>query len=187
MTFALNLNDSDKRQLLQIARDSILHHLARLNLPRPNCDSPALQQVSPVFVTLWGKNRSLRGCIGQVDNVTEPLCETVSQCAVAAASRDYRFAPVTADEPASLTIEISVLSPPRVIQNIDEIEIGKHGLIIRQDRPQRRVGLLLPQVATGRNWNRQQFLEAVCQKAGLSIDAWHTAKLSIFETLVFEE
>ena len=187
MPFTLNLNDSEKKVLLQIARDSILHHLAHVDLPQPTCDAPALQQISPVFVTLWGEDHNLRGCIGQIDNVTEPLCQIVAQCAVAAASRDYRFEPVTADEIDTLTIEVSVLSPPRAIQDPGEIEVGKHGLIIRQDHPQKQIGLLLPQVATSRNWNRQQFLEAVCQKAGLPIDAWQTKNLSVFETLVFEE
>lgn len=187
MSFVLPLNDSEKTQLLQIARNSILHHLALTNFASHKCDDPVLQQHLPVFVTLWGENRNLRGCIGQVENVHTPVCTTVAQCAVAAATRDYRFQPLNAEEMASLTIEISILSPPQAVQDIDDIEVGRHGLIIRQTHPQKRIGLLLPQVASSRNWNRRQFLEAVCQKAGLPLDAWRRAKLFMFESLVFEE
>ncbi|HHJ06419.1 MAG TPA: AMMECR1 domain-containing protein, partial [Anaerolineae bacterium] len=94
---------------------------------------------------------------------------------------------VTAAELPGLIIEISVLSTPEKISDPEEIEIGKHGLIIEQNTPYPRRGLLLPEVAARRNWSRSQFLEAICQKANLPPDAWRAADLYIFEAEVFSE
>jgi uncharacterized protein (TIGR00296 family) len=83
-----------------------------------------------------------------------------------------------------ILIEVSALSPFRPIDNPDEIQIGRHGLLIRQDV---RVGLLLPQVAGDRGWDCDKFLQALCHKAGLPTDAWHDADLYVFSAEVFEE
>ncbi len=180
----LHLNDTEKRLLLQIARDALTEFLTDEPHPLPRELPPALHEKCGAFVTLFGKNHVLRGCIGRVEGVQTPLYRTVQEMAIAAASRDYRFPPVTAAELPDIHIEISVLSVPRKIDDPAQLEVGRHGIIIRKNGA---AGLLLPQVATDRGWNRYQFLEAVCQKAHLPPGSWRTADLFVFESEVFEE
>jgi AmmeMemoRadiSam system protein A len=141
-----------------------------------------MQEVA-AFVTLRRREGELRGCIGRVE-VSEPLYRTVQDCAISAATQDFRFPPVTAPELNDLMIEISALSPFRLISKHDEIQVGRHGLLIRKGF---HVGLLLPQVASERNWSRNEFLQAICHKAGLPTDAWRDADLYVFSAEVFEE
>jgi uncharacterized protein (TIGR00296 family) len=76
-----------------------------------------------------------------------------------------------------LKIEISVLTPFKKIDSPDEIEVGKHGLIIKRGSA---MGLLLPQVATEYGWDRTAFIENTCRKAGLPKDAWKEKDTEIF-------
>ena len=105
--------------------------------------------------------------------------------AVAAATSDKRFPPLTVEELSEVSIELSVLSPLRRVNDIQEIQVGIHGLLIYQAG---REGVLLPQVAVDNNWNRDEFLENICLKAGLPGDCWsqHPALYS-FTAMVFEE
>src|SRR5438045_2403095 len=98
-----------------------------------------------------------------------PLYRTTARCAVAAATTDPRFAPLTLAELPQVSFELSVLSIPESVRNIDEIEVGTHGLIVNKGSAR---GLLLPQVATQYRWNRKQFLAETCLKAGLHPNAW---------------
>lgn len=178
------LTADEKQTLLRIARETLVSYLATGQLPAYEVHQPGLLQPSAAFVTLHRRNGELRGCIGRLD-VSEPLYRTVQECAVSAATRDYRFPPVTSPSQLDdLVIEISALSPFRHVQAIDEIEVGKHGLLIRHGAAS---GLLLPQVASERDWDRAQFLRAICMKAGLPTDAWEKADLSIFCAEVFGE
>ncbi len=182
-----HLNETQRKFLLQVARETLERYLNDDPLPTYSVTDPALLQPDAVFVTLWRKkDNGLRGCVGRLET-TDPLYKTVQECAIAAATRDFRFPPVHAGELPDLRIEISVLTPPQRIHTPEEVEVGRHGLLIRRESPDYRAGLLLPEVATRRNWDRYQFLEAVCQKAGLPLDAWKTANLFVFETEVFEE
>lgn len=182
-----SLSEADKGQLLQLAREAIVTHLAHRPLPVYEVTAPALLQPAGAFVTLWGAGRALRGCVGRIEALNEPLYEVVQNCAISSATRDMRFSPVQAAEVADLVIEISVLTPPQPLTDPELLEVGRHGIIIRQETPYLRMGLLLPQVATERGWDRLTFLQAVCRKAGLPADAWRTAKLLVFECEVFEE
>ncbi|RME75724.1 MAG: AmmeMemoRadiSam system protein A, partial [Planctomycetota bacterium] len=143
--------------------------------------SPRLEQRRGAFVTLK-REGALRGCLGSVVG-TEPLWRSIVRLAVAAATQDPRFAPVTADELERLSEEISVLTPPRPIAP-EEIEVGRHGLIVQRGPYS---GLLLPQVATEHGLDREQFLEHTCLKAGLDRGAWRRAGTGIlgFEAQVF--
>jgi AmmeMemoRadiSam system protein A len=107
--------------------------------------------------------------------------------AVAAAMEDPRFPTVTLDEMKDIHIEVSVLSIPRRVQSADEIEMGKHGVIVRRGH---RQGVFLPQVATETGWDRETFLENLCShKAFLPKDAWKDkdTELLVFTAQVFEE
>jgi AmmeMemoRadiSam system protein A len=177
------LSDRDKAQLLRLARQAIEQCTLGRHLPalaEPEMDS--LGARCGVFVTLR-KAGLLRGCIGHIEASTS-LWQTVRECAVAAASRDPRFEPVTPLELADLQIEISVLSALTDIRP-EEVEVGRHGLLISRDFHR---GLLLPQVATQWRWDREQFLEQTCIKAGLPPDAWRQgSRIQAFTAEVFAE
>ncbi len=177
------LTGEEKRKLLAVARESIEAVLSDGNLPAFDVGKK-LSQPGAAFVTLK-KSGQLRGCIGHTVAV-EPLYKTVSKCAIAAATRDQRFHPVTLDELAGLHIECSVLTPLHEIKSLDEIEVGRDGLMIFMGD---RRGLLLPQVATDYGWDRTEFLQNTCRKAGLPPDAYQepTAVIYRFQALIFGE
>ena len=156
------------------------NHLSRLRagalpLLKVEAASQKLKEPRGVFVTI-SKKGDLRGCIGQIIG-RAPLAEAVSQMAEAAAKRDPRFSPLRPEELPDIDIEISVLTPLRKIDSTDEIEVGTHGIVIRKGM---NMGLLLPQVATEYGWNRAEFLENTCQKAGLPKNAWKDKETEIY-------
>ncbi len=178
----LPLTEADEQTLLRLARqaveEAVLHH--RLSDVEP--PQGALREKSGAFVTLHKAGR-LRGCIGYVEAV-KPLCETVRECAFAAALRDPRFEPVTIDELPAVRLEISVLSPLQEIAP-EQIEVGRHGLLVSRGFQR---GLLLPQVAIEWKWDRERFLEEACIKAGLPPDTWRQGvKIQAFTARVFSE
>jgi AmmeMemoRadiSam system protein A len=134
-----------------------------------------LKENRGAFVTL-NKHGQLRGCIGTIQP-SRPLYQVVEEMAAAAAFEDSRFDPLTVQELKDLELEISVLTPLQRVKNIQEIEIGKHGLYIKKGFYS---GLLLPQVATDYNWSRQTFLEETCRKAGMDRNAWKEKGTEIY-------
>jgi AmmeMemoRadiSam system protein A len=175
----MNLTKEEKQTLLKIARSAIEAALAGKSFPSLQNKSEALNQNSGVFVTLR-IGEDLRGCIGYIEPYY-PLAEAVQEAAVKAAMEDTRFAPMARPEFAEVTIEISVLSSLSEVQDIENIEIGKHGLVIEAGHKR---GLLLPQVATEYNWDRKQFLEHTSLKAGLPPDAWKRKGTKLFSFTV---
>lgn len=159
-------SEEDRRSLLQRARQAIAEAVSRSQLPASIPKEGIFGERQGVFVTLHVRGR-LRGCIGVIES-QESLGESMVRCAVGAALRDPRFAPLGEEELEELEIEISLLSPAEPIRP-DEIEIGRHGLLIAYEKQR---GLLLPQVATEHRFNRKQFLEEACRKAGLPRQAW---------------
>ena len=178
------LTREERIALLELARGTIVAALSGAPPPVASIDTDALKVHCGGFVTL-DKNGRLRGCIGYVQAV-KPLVETVSEMAVQAALHDPRFAPVTANEVQDLEIEISVLSPLVPVADIAEIVVGRDGLVIRSGRAS---GLLLPQVASERNWDRETFLDQTCVKAGLPAGSWRAEGVTIlrFTAEVFSE
>lgn len=138
------------------------------------------------FVTLR-KAGGLRGCIGH-PHADRPVAELVCEMAVAAALEDPRFPPVAIEELSEISVEVSVLTPPRPLAPVDpaSVTVGRHGLILRH---RGSAGLLLPQVAVEHGMDALAFLEAVCRKAGLRADAWRhpEAEVLIFEAEVVGE
>ena len=171
---------ADRRALLRLARDAIVAHVTGTAAPATHvCD--AAERPGAAFVTLH-KSGDLRGCIGHVE-ANEPLGTVIARCAVAACSADPRFPAVDASELPSLELELSLLGPLEPIAGPDDIEIGRHGLVVEMGWHR---GLLLPQVAPEWHWDRETFLAHTCQKAGLPRDAWKSgAKLWRFEAEVF--
>lgn len=174
--------EAERRQLLAIARAALTAHVA--GLPRPVPDATGtLARRAGAFVTLESLG-ALRGCIGHIEP-TDPVALIVARCAIAAATSDPRFPPVRADELALLHIELSILGPLQPLAAIEEIEIGRHGLLVARGSNR---GLLLPQVASERNWSVAAFVAQTCVKAGLEPEAWRRdATVWRFEAEVFGE
>ncbi len=169
------LTGEEKRALLVLARRAIEADLAGERPPEVGISTPALEEKCGAFVTLHEGGR-LRGCIGYVVAV-KPLYVTVREMAVQASQHDPRFPPVQASELPDIDIEISVMSPLKVVDDVSEIVVGRDGLVVQDGS---RSGLLLPQVATEYGWDRQTFLEHTCMKAGLPTDAWKRDDVTIF-------
>jgi len=176
------LLEEEKRLLHHIARRAIEDVARGKPVPGFKVESGALMEKRGAFVTLK-KRGQLRGCIGYVEGI-KPLHKAVVEMAIAAAFHDPRFTPVTEAELPDLEIEISVLTPLKQIRDVEEIEVGKHGIIIKKGSYS---GLLLPQVATEYGWDRKTFLERTCRKAGLSKDAWkdENTRIYVFSAEVF--
>lgn len=177
------LTPEEQQEILLLARRTLESWIRDRKVPPADLTNPKYQTHCGGFVTLK-KHGDLRGCIGYIEGV-KSLQETIQDMAVSASTRDPRFPPVTASELADISLEISVLSPVRPCKDTSEIEVGRHGIIIRQGG---RSGLLLPQVAVEWNWDREQFLQHTCQKAGLPSNAWENgADIFIFSAQVFGE
>lgn len=135
----------------------------------------------------------LRGCIGYIEP-TYPLYDVIHRVSISSALEDPRFPSVTLDEMDNIIIELSILTPPKLIEvnNPDEymekIVIGRDGLIAEKGM---RRGLLLPQVPIdhNRNWDVKTFLNHTCEKAWLPRDAWKekNTKIYSFQAILFEE
>ena len=178
------LSEEDKRQLKEIAVHSITDSLdgkpIRPLSPQPPHDSPLAQKCG-AFVSLH-KHGQLRGCIGHFGE-DMALHEIVAEMARAAAFEDPRFMPLDRKELADIDIEISVLTPMRRIQSLDEFQLHRHGIYIRKGY---RSGTFLPQVADEVNWTKEEFVGHCSRdKAGLGWDGWRDAELYVYEAIVF--
>jgi AmmeMemoRadiSam system protein A len=178
------LRGEERQLLLRTARQSIEAHLRGAELELPEARG-ALGEARGAFVTLKRRaDEDLRGCIGRMTS-NLPLLETVAVMAVAAATEDGRFEPVTLEELPGITIEISALGPLRPIRP-EDVEVGRHGLLLSLGR---RRGVLLPQVPVEHGWDRETFLAHTCWKAGLPEDAWRDPSVELlgFTATVFGE
>ncbi len=181
----MELTEKDKEVLLTAARDSITALYKKIPPPIPDYSQfPNLKINAGAFVTLKYSGQ-LRGCIGYIISKTS-VFDTVCNAAVQAAAHDPRFFPVSENEIKEISIEISVLSEPVPIKEYSEIEIGTHGLILEYENYR---SLLLPQVAIEHYFTVEEFLSALCEKAGLKRDLWRTEKVNIntFTATVFSE
>ncbi len=184
MPYSHQLADDEKRELLRIARATLREHSFSGRIPPGKPHRESLLAPASVFVSLH-EGEDLRGCIGNIDE-EKPIYRAVQEMAVAAATRDPRFAAVKAEELDDLVIEISVLGPTRKIAGPDDLVIGTDGVRLEVDG---RRGLLLPQVATEHGWDATTLLAKVCVKAGLPAEAWSREGVQVlaFGAQVFSE
>ncbi len=181
----MTLSSEEKDLLLQVARQHIFTCLRGGEPPEYNITSGALcEKGMGAFVSLH-IGKELRGCIGSFGSPT-PLYETISDMAVAAATTDPRFEPLTPSELMATVIEISVLTPMKKIDDVSEIEVGRHGLYIVKEAQK---GVLLPQVAIEHGWGREQFLDHTCIKAGMEPGDWKAdgAEIYTFKADIIKE
>jgi uncharacterized protein len=181
-----DLSDDHRKTLLSIARQSIAIILdGRAPDWQAEDFDETLRRPAGAFVTLRTHDGELRGCIGSIRAV-EPLHQAVASSAVSAAFRDPRFPPLQAGEIERIELEISVMGPIEAVTTIDDIVLGRDGLIISRGR---FAGLLLPQVATEYEWDCETFLDQTCLKAGLPRGAWRAkdCRVEKFSAVVFGE
>ncbi len=180
----LKFTREQKQKLLLTARLTIHKHLnEKFNKDFPDLSDEIFSEKYGMFVTLTIRGR-LRGCIGYVEGI-KPIREAVKDLALQSAFKDPRFYPLTLEEFKNIMIEISILYPLEEVKNIEEIEVGKHGIVMERGYSK---GLLLPQVATEYGWNREEFLNQTCRKAGMEAFCWENgAKVYKFEAEVFGE
>lgn len=181
----MEISTEEKIILLNAARNSIKNVFEKTQIEKPEYDKyPLLKSKAGAFVTLT-ENKILRGCIGYILGY-QPLYDTVCDAAVQAAFHDPRFPPLEKHELNLISIEISILSEPFPLNSYDEIILGRHGLIVEEKG---RRGLLLPQVPVEHKMNKEQYLDAICQKAGLPKNLWREKqiKLSGFTATIFSE
>lgn len=175
MEVDFSFDSEEKSRLLAIAREAVKAVVSGRKYVPVEPAEPRLRQKAGAFVTLH-LHGELRGCIGFIE-ARLPVYETVAEMAARAATADPRFDSVKKPELDSIDIEISILSPLRKIEKVEDVEVGRHGVVI--ERGYHR-GLLLPQVATENRWDRLAFLKYVCIKAGLDKDAYLDPKSNIY-------
>lgn len=173
---------------VQLARQAIAAQFAGEKFTPPQ--EPELSWPRGVFVTLTIDD-DLRGCIG-FPEPTLPLGKAIVAAALGASFEDPRFGPLTQEEFARVTIEVTLLSEPEVLnvarpnEYLEKIKIGRDGLLLRRSF---HSGLLLPQVPVEYGWNAETFLEQLCLKAGLPRDAWKDPETQIrtFQGTIYKE
>jgi AmmeMemoRadiSam system protein A len=172
------MNDTQKKILLETARDTVKAVISGGTLPKPQSQDPQLNAHCGCFVTLKNQGE-LRGCIGQFISEV-PLIELVVEMAKASATGDPRFFgnPITPAELEDLDVEISVLSPLKKTDEPLSLRLGIDGIYIKKGNTS---GCFLPQVATETGWSKEQFLSYCCaHKAGLPADAWKDPATEVY-------
>lgn len=177
------LTKEEQRSLLKIAREAVVCCVTGKDSLDPPADEGRLTQKRGCFVCIK-IHGALRGCIGNFHS-DKPLYRLIQEMSASAACRDPRFYPMKVEDLEDFSLEISVLTPLKKIESVEEIEVGTHGIYIEKNFFR---GVLLPQVATEQGWDRDTFLAQTCLKAGLQRDDWKEgADISIFSAQVFSE
>ena len=181
----ITLTDEEKRFLIDLVPWSIKHGLEGRGRPAPGAvpapPEGTLREPMGAFVTLH-KNGKLRGCIGMMQPLA-PLYQTVASMAHAAAFEDGRFKPVVRDELPNIKFDISILGPVAPCPDIKQIELGRHGIILKA---RGRSAVFLPQVPVEQGWSLTDTLEHLCRKAGIPLESWQdsTAVVQWYESLM---
>lgn len=177
------------RRAIRLAREALTAYVNRREIINPHDLPGVFTERRGVFVTLE-KNGELRGCIGYPRAVL-PLGRAIVDSAINAGTRDPRFPRVRPEELDEITIEVTILTEPQLIDGDkkalpERVQIGRHGLIVTRGMYS---GLLLPQVATEYGFDSVDFLCQTCLKAGLHVDAWldDDTVIECFEAQIFSE
>jgi AmmeMemoRadiSam system protein A len=176
------LSTDQKKQLLELARSSVVRHVKGDRLPDAATEVPILRADRATFITINGPVGHLRGCIGTIEPQAS-LRASVINNAVSAASHDSRFAPVRPEELPGLRFEVTILSPLSPVKDVKDIVIGRHGLFLERDG---RSSVFLPQVPVEQHWDLPTYLSELSRKAGLGADGWKGARLSAFTAEVIK-
>ncbi len=178
------LTEEQARALVLLARSELMKTYGSQAAEPEESELPIGLKSGGVFASLY-VDGELRGCIGYLLSEVD-VVELTRRAVAAAAKNDPRFETVTAQELSRTRISLSVLTPAVEVAEVDEVEIGRHGLIVERGSAR---GLLLPQVAEEQGWDLYQFLAATCRKAGLPANAWQDVETVVmrFEGEKLEE
>ena len=180
---SFSLDSSDRRALLE-ATYAAIHRWQQTGKreSRMAVGSPALQRRCGVFVSVY-RNNELLGCVGESEGGSR-LSEVVPDLVLAAALDDPRF-PTLKRTDTGIEIRISILTPMKRIADPSLLISGEHGGYLRSGD---RRGILLPSVASDRNWSREQFLRALADKAECPRTVYRESStvLSVFRTQCFK-
>ncbi len=180
------LLDEEKKALIDIAHKSISEYLKKVEHLKPILQnfSKNLQTPTGAFVSIY-LDGELMGCIGNIESHGKTLVEVVADVAVSAAFHDNRFPRLTNEQFNNIKLEISVLTPLKKIESLEEFELGRHGILIRKGPYS---GTFLPQVANKTNWTKEEFIGHCSKdKAGLGWDGWKEAELFTYEAIIIKE
>jgi AmmeMemoRadiSam system protein A len=188
-----SLTEFEKKSLLTLSRRTIENALKEDKEKIPEfllwpLLGEGVRSFFGAFVTL-NKEGNLRGCIGDIV-ARRPLYELVQEVSIAAAYNDSRFSPVTKNEFADIDIDISILTPPRIVLKYTDIIIGKHGVILKKMVQGKawKSAVFLPQVPVFLGWDLCKTLEQLSVKAGLDKDAWkQDCQFEVFEGFEIKE
>jgi uncharacterized protein (TIGR00296 family) len=197
---SFELTQKEGEYIVKLARNAAEQHLKTGKIIKLPIDIPAkFKEKCGVFVTInsvkrkgeGGKESELRGCIG-FPYPTTMLAEAVIESAINSATQDPRFNAMNADELDQVVFEVSVLTPPQLVEvenqqeYCSKIKVGRDGLIVERGYCK---GLLLPQVPVEWKWDEEAFLCQCCMKAGLPPDSWllKGTKIYKFQAIIFEE
>jgi AmmeMemoRadiSam system protein A len=180
------LNEAEKTTLFAIARDTLKWCVeggkGAFDFGRYTV-TPLMKTGMATFVTLKIQG-GLRGCIGSLAPVA-PLYRSVHENAANAALHDPRFAPVRPAELGLIEVDVSILSPIRVLPSIAEFKVGQQGIILEKGGYR---AVYLPEVASEQGWTVEETLSSLSMKAGLPPDAWREgARFKVFESVVLGE
>ncbi|RLF02562.1 MAG: TIGR00296 family protein [Thermoprotei archaeon] len=195
-----DLTKEEGEFLVRNARNAVKEYLLSFKKVGVPADTPEkLREKAGVFVTIEKIQRDftgmprrvLRGCIGFPEPVM-PLIEATIEAAIAAATEDPRFEPMLPEELRSVVFEVSVLTPPKILEYenpeelVEKVKVGRDGIIVERGLLR---GLLLPQVPIEYNWGVEEYLSNACIKAGLPPDAWRTSRIKVytFRARIFAE
>lgn len=178
------LTPIERRELLDVVRSSVDSAIGNREFSPQVREAGGLAEKAGVFVTIR-MGGHLRGCVGYIES-SKPLIFAASEVAVQAALNDRRFSPLSISDLHQSLFEVSILSPLKPVLNIEEIEVGKHGLVLEYGQVR---SLLLPQVAIEHNLNREEFLDALAVKGGLPSECARSeqARISCFTAEVVRE
>lgn len=181
----VELTKNQQMDLLKLARYTIADSLGvETGIVLPEFSDKVFAEKCGAFVTLHIRG-NLRGCIGYIEGIKN-IPDTIKEMALSSAFRDPRFRPLSKAEYMDIDIEISVLSPIEKVNDINDVVVGRDGLIMTKGFNR---GLLLPQVPLEQGWDRDTFLTHTCYKAGLPGDTWKKGGVQIekFSAQVFSE
>ena len=177
----MDIGSINSNGLKDLARRSLSEAFERRETDITDSEKQAFGNKLGAFVTIKVAG-NLRGCSGRLDTES-PLWSKIPELARAAAFEDNRFQSLNKDELDHTDIEITLLGEPVEVKNLDEVLIGRDGLIIERGFNR---GLLLPQVAVEHGWDLKEFLAHTCVKAGLEANDWENKDVKIlrFEGVV---
>ena len=175
-------SEEQQQILLNLARATVENEFIKKQIDGNLLDDPLFKQKLGAFVTIH-KKKQLRGCIGSI-LAKSSLIETITTMAKKAAFHDPRFSQLKYAELEDITFEISILSPLSLVEDVSKISVGTHGLMLQMNG---KSGVFLPQVPIEQEWNRIEYLDHLCLKAGLPISSWKKADLYQFTATVFSE